>query len=765
MKRKSNKQSLRARSTALLCTLAVCTTLVAGLPTASAGKPGVFIANDTYFTLENASFSAGADSSALQFSLKMHNGSGSSIDFNGYGVQIVDSQGNSFPAKLTSKQSARVNAGQDQQFSFVSQMGKGADANDLKVHLFAWDSGSPSFMRSIGDLPVSSATPSASGLNPAQLMIVSLKDVDADYSQDALVAMRLGQSYPVTENGTQYLYTDLYVRNAGSASFQLPSGLLFRLKGPDSLTYGTSVVGGSQETLLPDKLTKLRLRTAVPESADIDPFVLEAVHTDTAGETILGSVPLSGTTAAVPLGQEQPYSLYGTDNGLKIKAEQSVAIKQAEGVLLQTTVSIHNTGSATVTLPTLTASYQLGKESLDAAVQDVSVRTGFLTPDQTATYQYSVVLPDGIDPNTVKLALKEAASSTSSSSSTGSSSGSSSSSSNNSSSSGSSNSSSGSNSNSSGSSSSSSGSGSSSSGSSSSTSSTKSNTASSGSSSADKYPVILIDLKGIQQTDNAGVQAKPYTFDTPMVFAPNGLIDKNLDVSLVEMHMHENEEFGYKTVIAKYKLTNRGASTLSVPDIGTELVNSEGLAFSGTKQSNTAETIMPNTSYVISYSYMLPTSETGQNLALNIIDPKTAAPNKLSIGTYQVAVQRESTDNVISFYPFKVTFNSYAIASLYDSGYVYQLKLGLTVDRMDSVIVDQNFSKMEFELVNGQGVVMGSQSFGFTGASKLTTGDQKITFSNLKTEQFDNELTINVYETIETPSGTVRRLVKQLKED
>jgi hypothetical protein len=766
LKHNFKKQSFRAKKTTWLCALAVCTTLLANVPMASAGKPGVFIANDTYFTLENAAFTSGADSSALQFSLKMHNGSGSVIDFNGYGVQIVDEQGNSFPAKLTSQQSARVNTGQEQQFSFVSQMAKGINPQNLKVHLFSWDASAPSFMRGIGDLAVSTAVASGD-LNPSQLMLLSMKDIDSSYSPESMVAMRLGNSYEVTESGNRYLYTDLYIRNAGSSSFQLPASLQFRLKGPDSLTYSGSLVNTAQETLLPNKLTKVKIRTTIPTTFDASPFVLEAFYTDSSVDHVLGSVPLSGMEKTLAIGAEQPYSLYGTDKGLKIKAEQAIAVKQTEGVMLQTTVTLRNEGSEVVALPSLSASYQLGSESLAAAVQDKSVSTGFLTPNQLATYTYSVVIPDGVDPGSVKLALMEGASTSSSgSSSTSSSSGSSSSSSNSTSGSSSSNSSSSNNSGSTTGSGTTSATGTSAaSGSTSTTNSTGSSTKSGSTVSSNTLPVLLIDLLGIQQSSNASVQSKPYTLGAPMAFTPNGLIDKNLSISLVELHMHENEDFGYKTAIAKYKITNNGSSTLTLPEIGTELINGSGLAFNGVKQTTSATTIMPNTSYVVSYSYLVPTTtEIGQNLALNVIDPKTAAPNKLSIGTFQVAVQGESIDNVISFYPFQVTFNSYAIASLYSSGYVYQLNLDLSIDHKEAVIVDPNFSKMEFELVDGLGRVIGSKVLTFTGTDKLITGSQKISFSDIKTEQFDNNLVINVYETIDTPSGTAKRLVKQLKE-
>lgn len=750
----SKHHNRKTKKASLLATLAVCTTLLVHVPLASAGQPGVFVAADTYFTLDNAVFTAGSASSALQFTLKMHNGSSGSVDFNGYGVQVVDGQGNSFPAKLTSKQGARVDAGKDQSFSFIAQTAAGLSASDLKVRLFSWDSGAPSFMQTIGDLPVSTAV--SGGLDPSKLMLLSMKDVDSSYSQDAFTAMRLGQSYKVTQNGTTYLYTDLYVRNTGSSNFQLPNSLLFRLKGSDSMTYSGALVSGSQETLLPNKLTKLKIRTAVPSNAEAESMTLEAYYSNSAEERVLGSVPLSGMTAAVPLGSEQPYSMYGTDNGLKLNAAKAIAVKQTDGTMIQTTVNVRNDGSAIVAIPELDAAYQIGDESLGAAVQDLSVASGYISPGQTATYTYSVVIPEGIDPNSVKLALMEA------SGSSGSGSGSGSSNTNNSSSSNNSNSSNSNSSGASGSSSNTTGSNTTANNGTAETGNTSSANKTSSTVNVSSYPVMMVELKGIQQSVSASQQASPYTLGSPFVLSSNGLIDKNLEISLVELHMHENADLGYKTAIGKYKITNRGSGTLAMPNIGTELVNGSGLSFAGVKQTTTATTIMPNTSYIVSYSYLLPTNETGASLALNVIDPKSAAPNKLTIGSYQVAVQNESSDKVISFYPFEVTFHAFSIATMYKSGYVYELNLDLEVNRKETVVVDQNFSKMEFELVDSLGRVLGSQSMAFTGTNKLITGSQKVTFSDIKTEQFDNNMVINVYETIETANGPAKRLVKQL---
>jgi hypothetical protein len=793
-----------------LFTLAVCTTcLLAVAPSAFAGKEGVFLSTDSYFTLENAAFTSGNDSTSIQFALKMHNGSSDDIDFNSYGVRVVDGQGNPFPAQLTSKQNARVTPGKDQEFRFFSEMAVGETPDQLTINLFAWDNNQPTFMRSIGELAVSSAISSL--YDASKQILIPLNELDSSYSKEIQVALRLGRSYRITENGSSYLYTELFAQNGDKASLTLPSSLQFRIKDRDSLKYTGSLVEGSQQSLQPGKLTKLIIRTLVPDNFSVEPSTLEAFHVNAVEELILGTLPISESGLKTPIGTEQPYSLFGTDNELRIIASKAIAVKQIEGVLLQTTVKIRNDSKTAAALPSLSAAYQFGNGSIEAS-QEQSVKAGFLSPSQTATVQYSVLLPDGIDPKTADLVLFETTTGTTSAantnSSTGGSTGSSSSSGNTNSGSSSgagTNSSSGTNGNgsttnsgtsgSAGTNSSSTGSGTGGAGSGGNTdsgtnggtssSSTTSNNNASGastgssngttsanssntnnrSSTSGKRPVMLVDLSNVESASNAAVQSTPYQLASPLSFATNGWLDTNIEVSLMELHMHENNDFGYKTAVAKYKLTNRGSSTLTLPTLGTELINGQGLAYAGVRQTTAANQIMPNTSYVVSYSYLLPAAETGAQLVLNVFDPKSTAANKLSIGTYQVAVQGESIDNTISFYPFQLSFDSYALTTLYSSSaYNYVLNLDLTVSRQELVIVDQSFSQLEFELVDGLGRILGSQTASFTGTQKLITGSQKITFSGIKTEQFETGLTINVYETIETPNGLAKRLVKQLKQ-
>ncbi|TBL70784.1 hypothetical protein [Paenibacillus thalictri] len=269
----------------------------------------------------------------------------------------------------------------------------------------------------------------------------------------------------------------------------------------------------------------------------------------------------------------------------------------------------------------------------------------------------------------------------------------------------------------------------------------------------------------------SSMPAADYTMGTPISVDPlSKLIDANTEVSLVELTMHGTDDDGYKTVVAKFKLNNKSGMTVAYPAFQTEIAGSGGAVYTGTRQNMTLTNLMPNLSYVVSYSFMVPDTEKGDQLSIRLLDNVTAAPYNTTLAALQTAVPLETDSDTMSFYPFTVKLNDWQL-NAQTSGvtgqtlsYTYKMKLDLTVNREDNVVVDQNFSKFKMELVDGLGRTIGSQSVPFTGTNKLISGEQIVQFTNLKTDQLEYPLTINIYESIDTPNGEADRLVKTLKQ-
>ncbi|GIP40366.1 hypothetical protein J31TS4_36460 [Paenibacillus sp. J31TS4] len=263
-----------------------------------------------------------------------------------------------------------------------------------------------------------------------------------------------------------------------------------------------------------------------------------------------------------------------------------------------------------------------------------------------------------------------------------------------------------------------------------------------------------------------------YTPGSPVKLDPvSGLVPSNVDISMIELRMHENSGEGYKTAIAKFKVTNRGEIPVPVPPFQAELQSADGFRYAGTRQLTSTASIMPNLGYVFSYAFAIPATEDGSTLGLRLLDSVSAAPYKTTLGAVRVAAT-ESTDDgdTMSFYPFQVKLNYWTISANIGQSmtglpnYSYKMKLDLDLERTDTVVVDQNFSKMEIELVDSLGRTLGSETRSFTGANRIIDGQQTFTFADLRTEQLAYPITVNIYETIETPTGVAKRLVKTLKQ-
>ncbi|WP_261303831.1 hypothetical protein [Paenibacillus andongensis] len=728
MIRKLTSISLKNMSLALLLTGSLAAAPWVA-PAAHAASEAIYISNSSYFTLNQAALS----SSSLQFSVLLHNGESQSIDFNQYGVRVTDQAGHSYTAKLSEKKSASVLPGQDQSFRFYANLPAGETADQLKVDVFRWDFSKADFMNHLGDLPVSSVVQEGQVKVPEQ--IINLHALDSTLSDDASVAFQLGQSVRVTENGKWHMYTQVSVKNLGSSSVKLPSGLQVRLVDANGLKYTAAVASGSDTTFLPNQSDTMTLKTLVSRQMPTSGLTLEYYYLNQSEDVSLGTLSLNASLQTTALGAKQVYAGQQEGEQVTVKANMSTYSIQDDGVHVQTVVTLSNDGGAIASVPSFSASYQFGDAGTSVTSTDNSVRSGYLASKETATYYFNGILPTGVDPNTAQLVLWQKASAGSSSSSG---TGSTASTSSGGTASGTVTASSGS--------------------------SASSTSGSSGTAATGQMPVAVFQLKGASEAQSGFTTAVNYELGSKLNFNNSSVVNKNLDVSLVELHALENDDLGYKTAVAKYKITNNGTSTLALPELQNELIDSKGNTYTGSRQSVVATQITPGSSYVVSYSYLLPnkTQSDEETFALNVYDDKSVSEGNVSIGTYRVAMQKETEGDTLALYPFSLKVNDSSISWLYNSGtYSYQLNLDLDIAHEDQVIIDSNFSKIEFDMVDSLGRIVGTQTATLTGTGKLTSGKQKVVVTGLKNEQVDSGVVVNMYEVIETPNGTAKRLIKQ----
>lgn len=278
---------------------------------------------------------------------------------------------------------------------------------------------------------------------------------------------------------------------------------------------------------------------------------------------------------------------------------------------------------------------------------------------------------------------------------------------------------------------------------------------------------------GFRLPANEGAVTGPgvsrYDFGTPMDFTRmNDTINPNLTVSLEELHVTENQETGNKTGVAKFKLFNKSDKPIPVPTFGAELAGKDGNAYAGKRQTVSTTDIAPGTGIVVSYGFILPATDQSELFQLNVQEVLSNSAYKSTIASYPVNVQTDNNHNNISLYPFKLNLKSWTLSQLTAMGttgfsYTYKLSLDMDMQRESEVVLDNAFSKLKFELVDSLGRSLGSSSFPFTGSSRLVSGNQILTFSNLTQDQIQSNISIRVYETITTPTGEVDRLIAELK--
>lgn len=269
-----------------------------------------------------------------------------------------------------------------------------------------------------------------------------------------------------------------------------------------------------------------------------------------------------------------------------------------------------------------------------------------------------------------------------------------------------------------------------------------------------------------------------YSPGKPIVFDPNSkMIDSNLEVSMVDLSMNENESDGFQTAVAKLKLTNKSDRPLALPALGMELTGTNGSGYTGVRQSSVPASLMPNLSYIIHYAFAMPLSETGDNLALKMMDNQTAAPYSIPIAFYKTSVKNRDaitdySNTVMSFYPYTVDLKYWTLGAFMNfspvitandsTTYSYKLKVVMDIREEENIVVDQSFSRMKIELVDKLGRILGSEYFSFTGVNRLVSGEQTLYFKDIRTEQHEHPLTINIYEAFQTQHGEAKRLVKTL---
>lgn len=252
---------------------------------------------------------------------------------------------------------------------------------------------------------------------------------------------------------------------------------------------------------------------------------------------------------------------------------------------------------------------------------------------------------------------------------------------------------------------------------------------------------------------------KPIAFD-PLTKA----VGRQTEVSLMEFKVHKNPEDNYQTAVAKFRFTNRSSQPAAVPVFGSVLTNGQGVSYRGARQVNGASVMNPGLSYAVSYSYVLPQTEEAEAFTMKLADQTAVSPYTATVAALSVRAGTHTEGASFSMYPFEVKLNDVQVNFMYNAGvYYYKFHLDLDIQQTDTVVADNGFSQLRFEVVDNAGRIIGSKDAAMAGAKKLVSGKQVLEAGNLSSDQLNTPFSVNVYEVFETESGTAKRLLKHIK--
>lgn len=698
--------------------LALLLAIVAvGFPSqAHAGKEGVFVNEHVYFTLEKVRLSTEGDEKLLRFTVALHNESSFTVDYNGFGVRVVDADGYSSAAKLTRQYGARVLPGKVQEYAYETRLPLNTIAEDLRVAVFAWQSGGASLMRDLGELSVKAAM--AYAAEQPTVAGIRLSELDTQReTNDSIEYRAINESVMYTENGWQ-LFVEMTANATVSVPAAIPDGVQLRLINEAGQAVPVTVIEGADKQLLPGKPQRITARAEVA-AADVN------------GRWTLQFVQATGTTIMELDSLEVGHSLYvaalGEPAVLTDAQGRETAVAAVDAAIVSSVdngqwvsveVGVSNRSQYVHSVPTFAAIVQSKSGGVSVAAEPIRTSASYVQPGGRESVTFQAFLPMGVSPRDMQFILLEArgAASTGNTAAGGTANGSTG------------------------------------------TSGTGTGTGSGTSAAANRQvPVLTASLEHASASlPGLGVA---YAIGDKLPLA----MQQKMDVAVSELRLYENDTNGLKTAVAKMKVTNTDSSVQPSPSFTVELVDSRGNVYSGTKQTTAAAQLATSSSYLISYSFLITEIAEEEPLMLRFYQESTAG--KVPLGAVRTAFQVDDIgDDTWSLFPYKVELRTKMLLhGVLSTTFSYTLRLDLDVELQAQLLTDANLSKLHFELLDGTGQTLSSQTLPFIGGTRIVNGMNEVTFTNLRLNQFSSRNYVVVFEVVETPNGTVKRKLTEIR--
>jgi hypothetical protein len=249
-------------------------------------------------------------------------------------------------------------------------------------------------------------------------------------------------------------------------------------------------------------------------------------------------------------------------------------------------------------------------------------------------------------------------------------------------------------------------------------------------------------------------------------------VNPQLAVSLSNADWFENEGQSFKTIVANVKFTNNSDSPLPIPAIGADLMNSSGVAYTGSRLASSVKEVLPGIGVAATYAFTMPLTESADQFTFRLLEKQGESNFQTPIAKLPVDIQKAAPNATdLAFYPYKLKLSSWSLSMVLSQNaatkiynYTYRMKSVMDISTTDNVVTEANNPKLLIELENPAGERIGYKTFELNGPNRLINGSQMMYFDNVVSDVMESPLKVKIFETVTTPLGEAKRLLSVLEQ-
>jgi len=367
---------------------------------AAAAVGTVALSGSSSFALKSIHVLPAAGGKLATFTVTMHNGGSSELQFIDYWVRLKSKAGSQFSARLlpADKDKNRVAPGASMDIAFYATVNDSTQLQDLVVQFIKWDFSQPNFERVLGEVAVpadyTDVTPAGS-TSP-----INVNGTDISASIEKLVSNKNEKYYVPT------VY--LTLANSGSHSVDLPA-YLYAIRTKEGYLYPLEAKGAKDLTINPQESKDIQLSGSIPVAISADGWQL--VITDAIADLKL-NVPV-GTFQLPAVTQEsggsigKAYSFTSKSGVYNASLNGLYRLPWEDQDILTADLTLSNKGDESLPIPNLSGYFLLdGAVKVEAKLVQTAKVIG-LGAGGSLNLQIAAKVPYTYEFSQIKLVLQE----------------------------------------------------------------------------------------------------------------------------------------------------------------------------------------------------------------------------------------------------------------------------------------------------------------------------------------------------------------------